>query len=502
MRRAAIVGLVVLGACGDNLEPLGSDAPAPPPDDPFAGAFDEPSEFPRERCRPGSMAGFARSELYFDVGLRTEARGALSMYVRHGFHHERRVPYTLDADDLLVRYSEWSGVRWSLTAIDICAADADGTIHGAMAECYEELIELGFPCRAYPFSAAPFRRFTGEPEASHLGLLGELGAAWPGASSNVRVDGDVAVVSRFEDGLRIVSVADPTAPVELAHFVAPEGEYANDLKLVRTGGRLYAIVASVQAYVVELTDPRQPRLVARIPSSPHSVALEGLTAYLVDGTSGLLDIWSLADPRAPVRLGAWQAEPVGLRTPAWHDVHVANGIAYLSDISGTGLHVVDVRDPTAPRRLGGETGSFGPLWHSPWLTTVGGRHVAIHGTEFSAELGMRLLDGDPASPTFLAPLGEWSLGRGSAHNLMAIGSRVYLAHYRDGVRVVDIADPAAPVPLGHFHTWPVDNAGATAGELGAYGLDLDPARRRIYVADSIRGLVILEGDATIFPLGP
>ena len=86
---------------------------------------------------------------------------------------------------------------------------------------------------------------------------------------------------------------------------------------------------------------------------------------------------------------------------------------------------------------------------------------------------------------------------GWAHNLMAIGSRVYMAHYTDGVRVIDIANPASPTMLGYFNTWVIGTG--TCGDLGTFGIDLDPVRKRIYAADSVRGLVILQGDSTVFP---
>jgi hypothetical protein len=267
---------------------------------------------------------------------------------------------------------------------------------------------------------------------------------------------------------------------------------------VIAGARRYAILASVTGNIVDVTDPANPQLVAQLPFNPHSVFVEDRRAYLVDGGSSAVQVWDLTDPRAPVELGAWE-DPDPMVFRGWHDIFVAGGIAYLSDIHGSGMHVIDFRDPANPVPLAGEQDPmFGPLWHSPWLTRVGGRSIAINGTEFSTP-GFRLLDGDPQSPTFIDTLGEWSHVRGSAHNLMAIDERVYLAHYQDGVRVVDISNLAAPVQIGYFNTWPIGNVGAGVGDLGAFGIDLDPVRRRIYVADSVRGLVILQGDASVFP---
>ncbi len=81
---------------------------------------------------------------------------------------------------------------------------------------------------------------------------------------------------------------------------------------------------------------------------------------------------------------------------------------------------------------------------------------------------------------------------------MARGERVYMAHYQDGVRVLDISDLSTPTQIGYYNTWSEDRAVA-AYFTGAFGIDLDVTSRRIYVADSIRGLLILEGTAALFP---
>jgi hypothetical protein len=504
MRRWSLLFLTF--ACGDNVPAPADTAPDAGPPDPFAGMFDEPSEFPHADCTPGSLAGFAHVEYWDSLGLRTALQGGELATFMSTFLGEEEVEHLLTADDLIVRQPHFNGMQWTLRAFDVCGVDPDGTLRGTQAFCTEQPPEFP-PCSTYPFTAAPFRRIAGEADSQHLTLVGEFGATWPQrvgsqnvASSNVRVDGDVAFVSRFGDGLRIVSVANPTAPVELGHFTLPP-EFANDLKIVRgNNGRRYVITASSPCNIIDTTDPADPQLAAQIPFGAHSVFVEGTTAYLVDGGSPTIEVYDLASPRAPVRLVSF-----GYPDPfvGWHDIFVSGGIAYLSDINnGTGLHVVDFRSPASPVVIGGETGNdFSTFWHTPWLTTVAGMPVAINGTEFSSP-GFRLLDADQSSPTFLGTLGEWSLLDGtevrtSTHNLMAIGSRVFAAHYRDGVRVVDISNPAMPAMIAYFNTW-IPGTGR-AGDLGTFGIDLDPVRKRIYVADSIRGLMILQGDSVVFP---
>jgi hypothetical protein len=78
---------------------------------------------------------------------------------------------------------------------------------------------------------------------------------------------------------------------------------------------------------------------------------------------------------------------------------------------------------------------------------------------------------------------------------MARGDRAYFTYYQDGVRVLDLADPTAPVLLGYYNTWDPQGPDSTSDFFeGAVGLDLDPARDLIFVADSPRGLLILRDD--------
>jgi hypothetical protein len=491
MRRLATVAVFFLGAaaCGG-----GGDAPpdAPPSADasldPFAGIFDDPSDFPHTNCTPGSLAGFDYVGIYTDVGLRTVlVDGTLATYLVESQLTDVLREHILTADDLFVRGIAVFGETAIMRAIDACAADADGTLRGRVAYCSE-----GNPCDSYEFEARPLHRIAGESEGMHLSLVGELG--WPPGtvSTNVRVDGDFAFLSRLRDGVRIVSIANPAAPVEVGHFVAAE-DYVNDLKVVHpsSGGR-FVVTASSVSRVINVTTASEPMLAAEIPTTAHTVFVEGDLAYFA-GYGGRIPVYSLANPSAPVELGAWDS-PDG----CYHDLYIEDSIGYLSECNGLGLDVVDFTNPAKPVRLGLEGDDGTRYWHSPWRTTVDGRSLVVHGDEGAGTV-LRVLDGDPASAEFLATLSEWSSRpEVSIHNIMAVGSTIYATHYQDGVRVLDISQPSDPRVVGYFNTWS-EYAATAAFFQGAIGLDLDVARRRIYVADTLRGLVILSGDDTVFP---
>jgi hypothetical protein len=74
---------------------------------------------------------------------------------------------------------------------------------------------------------------------------------------------------------------------------------------------------------------------------------------------------------------------------------------------------------------------------------------------------------------------------------------MHAAHYRDGVRVLDLTMPAAPAMIGYYKPGSKRTGNASYGP--HVRIDLDPVRKRIYAADSIRGLIVPQGDATVFP---
>ncbi len=221
----------------------------------------------------------------------------------------------------------------------------------------------------------------------------------------------------------------------------------------------------------------------------HTVFVDGGRAYLANSDLGL-EIWDLTDPVAPVVLGMF-VHPYGSGFTYLHDLFVAGDRAYLN-FWDQGMAIVDVSDPEQPV-LVGEFDDYGEhTSHSSWVTEVGARKIAVHGDEqFGAHVN--IVDVTEGSDAFATSIGQWQTRpEVSVHNVMAAGSRALIAHYQDGVRVLDLSDPTAPVEVAHYQTWPgYDRAYGYSFFEGVLGVDWDLARGRVYVADSHRGLLVL-----------
>jgi choice-of-anchor B domain-containing protein len=301
-------------------------------------------------------------------------------------------------------------------------------------------------------------------------------------------------------------------------------------------GRRFALTStSVGLSIVEVTDPRQPRSVALI-EGPGNLIREVKTyrqyAYVTSEADGHgIDIVDLGDPDRPVKVQTWRDEFASVHT-LWIDERrgllFANG-AFDRSVSGVGgLYIVDLaRNPRNPRVLGKYNQYAGGSYvHDSYLRG----NLLFTAAMFDGFVG--LLDvSDPAAvrrtlvfntgcrfphnawPTddgrYLfttderpnCPVETWDLEApggprkvsefiatafGTPHNVLVDGQRLLVAHYSEGVHLLDITDPTSLRVLGRYDTTP-DNR--SRGCWSAYPF---PGSDLIVASDIDGGLFVLE----------
>ncbi len=199
------------------------------------------------------------------------------------------------------------------------------------------------------------------------------------------------------DVLRILDVEDPSAPVTLAEY------RADRLRKVRVVGPTAYLAttpaeSSIRLELVDVSDPSDPRR---------------------------KDVLSLGSLRGDAFL---------------QDLAVANRIACISNSRGGPWLAED--PPTGEPRL---VGSFS----TPGVTeaiTVSGELLAVAG----GESGLLLFD--LAGTHGLVPLALPEAVGGFAKDVAIAGDVAYVASWRDGVRVLDLSDPRAPVEIARAAT--------------------------------------------------
>ncbi len=139
-----------------------------------------------------------------------------------------------------------------------------------------------------------------------------------------------------------------------------------------------------------------------------------------------------------------------------HDLSVRNDTAYMNN-GFDGLKIVDFSIPTAPVTL-----AVLPSYpqqgynHSCWLTEDG-KYLAMCDETRNKSCKMvdvRNLGNVNVASLFrsalLAPADTGSI----PHNPLVTGQYACVAYYHDGVQIFDIANPAAPVHVAGYDTWP------------------------------------------------
>ncbi len=298
------------------------------------------------------------------------------------------------------------------------------------------------------------------------------------------------VVSLTDSGVQIIDITDPASPVPTASF--EDGDTVEvggtnktfdklfngrDITTVRIGSSTYALVAATLDHgvqIIDITDPANP-----VP-----------TASFEDGDT--VEVGMTNKTFDELR------QPYGITTVRIGSSTYALVAANLDD----GVQIIDITDPASPVptasfedgdtvEVGGTNKTFDELDGARGITTVriGSSTYALVAAYFDD--GVQIIDiTDPASPVPTASFEDGDtvevggtnktfdeLGKAFGITTVRIGSSTYAlvaAYVDDGVQIIDITDPASPVPTASFEdgdTVEVGGTNKTFDELdGAFGI--------------------------------
>lgn len=276
----------------------------------------------------------------------------------------------------------------------------------------------------------------------------------------------------LSNGTGVFEVTVP-ASTALVDVVAGPDSFLRDVKTYDE----YAYVVSeggggIQVIDLTLIDSGGVSLAATIdgtvPSSTHNVAIDTDSGFLYrcGGGDRGLRIYDLANPALPVLAGSWDDRYV-------HDAQVVTfsagplagrEIAYCctgfdEGFTDTGITILDVTDKGDIQVLDQLGYASSVYSHQGWLSAD--RQYFFHGDELDEEgLGVptttRVFNVADPENVFLAAtyVGGSTAG---GHNMYTVGTRLYQANFRSGLRVLDVSNPLAPAEIGFFDTWPDDD---------------------------------------------
>ena len=263
-------------------------------------------------------------------------------------------------------------------------------------------------------------------EAAGLALLGSIA----GPAELVKVHGAYAYVAAGPM-LRIVSMADPSAPKVVGSFQFAEKIWA----LTVSGSVVYAANDWVGLAILDVSDPAAPRLrgTYKTLGQAWGVAVLGDTAIVANQMSGI-DVLDVSNLDRPVSAGQYFTEGYA------RDVAVAGSLAYVVD-QPSGFSVLDVSTGGAPIELSTQQSAQSPLIVSVSETSTGRRLASLAGGRGAQGYTVQVYDvSDPKSPVRVSTVK--TAGRGP--RVAMHGSLAYVADAVDGLQIVDLSDPAHP----------------------------------------------------------
>ncbi len=320
-------------------------------------------------------------------------------------------------------------------------------------------------------------------ELAAVGSLGDdtnllLGGAHDVDTFTIGQNTYAVVVAETDDGIQIVDVTNPASPVAVGHLsddtnILLDGPRGVDISVI--GGNTYAIVATYfesALQIVNVTDPTDPVAAGSLKDTnsleletPQAVAVftigSNTYAAVASYQDNALQIVDITNPAAPMATGNLK-DGGSARLDGPRDVEIftigSNTYAAVASSLDNALQIVDVTDPADPTPAGrlSDTGSreLGGPRGVEIFTICSNTYAAVAAYK---DHGLQIVDvTDPADPM---PTGK--LEDSNSRNLQSprgvavftTGSNIYAAvasFHDDGLQIVDVTDPTDPTPAGRL----------------------------------------------------
>lgn len=336
---------------------------------------------------------------------------------------------------------------------------------------------------------------TGSAQLGGVKLLSQIDpVAGPGFYQDVwgyvAPDGREYALLGSGTGTNIIDVTDPENPVEITYIPgASQGWY--DIKVYRN----YAYITTEGTgpnqglQIVDLSGlPATAPLVATYTGDPgfefthcHNVYIDTTRArlYICGGdvsAPGGMQMLDISDPVNPAHIASYTASYV-------HDLYVRNDTLFSCEL-GNGLTFIDVSG-TSFNILANHTYP-GNFTHNAWTTEDG--HYVLTTDEI---VDGRVKIWDMSDINNVSFVGDYTANPNAIiHNVYVRGDSAYISHYSEGLRVIDLADPANPREIGAYDTF----LGGSGGFNGAWGVYPFLDSRNVLIGNMEDGLWIFELD--------
>jgi hypothetical protein len=254
----------------------------------------------------------------------------------------------------------------------------------------------------------------------------------PDTIDNIVLVGNYAYLANATGGLRIIDIADPTAPVAVGHYTHPW---------------------------LRATE----------------VVVKNELAYVTGWSGVTFSVINVANPTAPYWVGGYnRADARGLEVSGNY-AYVAGGIG----VSNAWLDIIDISNPANPIT----SGTYSSPGRPGTLTIVDNyAYVAesmICGGGFCDPNGGGLRILNVTNPIFPYQMSHYNQTFHTALDIIVNGNYAYVAAWFDGLRVLDVGNPWVMQEIGYYKG------------CGSRAIDLALSDNLVYVANGPNGLSVL-----------
>jgi hypothetical protein len=249
------------------------------------------------------------------------------------------------------------------------------------------------------------------------------------------VDGRIAYIAAGAAGLRIVSLADPSAPVEISAL--PQVAPATAVALGE--GFAYVGTSTGEITAIDISEPANPVITQQIELATEfapepevvNLSINGSHAYVAAG-KGALRVLSLANGAQPAEVGAYYLVYEAL------DVAISGTYAYVA--SDDGLLVLDVSSPEQPTLLTSEPIGDGTARAVAVLDRAGDGQTYVYIAAQSG--GLRIME--VPSSGYPTEIGAYATPALDARDVVINDSQLYIADGAGGLEAVAVSAPRTP----------------------------------------------------------
>ncbi len=292
-------------------------------------------------------------------------------------------------------------------------------------------------------------------------VLSPFGAGYSACWSYIHGDGREYAVIGTNNGTAIYNVTDPYNIYRVGFITGPFSawremkSYRNWIYIVSEGT---GTGAGLQ--IVRMTNPEAPVLAATSTAlfrTAHTVSIDTARAILIgNGTRNTagqatgVRILSIANPEVPALITWWPGGGIPVASALYvHDSVPIGDRLYCASINSGYERVLDFSDSSSVTEINSWTYP-GAFTHNSWPDASGNYLYATDETEGEP---LKIFDiSDVMNPVLINAI--TSNPQAIVHNVHVMGNELYLSNYTEGIRLLDLSDPAHPAEFGYGDSYP------------------------------------------------